>query len=152
MEHYKVTLSEQERAELQDIAGKGTHAASKVINARQRVLQGFVRLGANGNAAGTVPCKVAHTLGQIQSAGVGHGGYIHSTEQNHGAGRGVTGAERCRALSARGNACGNKLFVKETQRLFNNKHTGCCDNRLRIIQCAIAITPAMEHLIPGPAL
>lgn len=34
MEHYKVTLSEQERAELQGIAGKGTHAASKVINAR----------------------------------------------------------------------------------------------------------------------
>ena len=33
MEHYKVTLSEPERAELQDIAGKGTHAASKVINA-----------------------------------------------------------------------------------------------------------------------
>ena len=33
MEHYKVTLSEQERCELQDIAGKGTHAASKVINA-----------------------------------------------------------------------------------------------------------------------
>ncbi len=33
MEHYKVTLSEQERAELQAIAGKGTHAASKVINA-----------------------------------------------------------------------------------------------------------------------
>ena len=33
MEHYKVTLSEQERAELQGIAGKGTHAASKVINA-----------------------------------------------------------------------------------------------------------------------
>jgi len=32
MEHYKVTLSEQERAELQDIAGKGTHAAQKVIN------------------------------------------------------------------------------------------------------------------------
>ncbi|MBG6078254.1 hypothetical protein IWX85_004113, partial [Polaromonas sp. CG_9.11] len=31
MEHYKVTLSEQERAELQGIAGKGTHAASKVI-------------------------------------------------------------------------------------------------------------------------
>ena len=34
MENYKVTLSEQERAELQGIAGKGTHAASKVINAR----------------------------------------------------------------------------------------------------------------------
>ena len=33
MEHYKVTLSEPERAELQDIAAKGTHAASKVINA-----------------------------------------------------------------------------------------------------------------------
>ena len=33
MEHYKVTLSEQERVELQAIAGKGTHAASKVINA-----------------------------------------------------------------------------------------------------------------------
>ena len=33
MEHYKVTLSEQERVELQGIAGKGTHAASKVINA-----------------------------------------------------------------------------------------------------------------------
>jgi len=33
MEHYKVTLSEQERCELQDIAGKGTHAASKLINA-----------------------------------------------------------------------------------------------------------------------
>lgn len=33
MEHYKVTLSEPERAELQEIAGKGTHAASKVINA-----------------------------------------------------------------------------------------------------------------------
>ena len=33
MEHYKVTLSEQERAELQGIAGKGTHTASKVINA-----------------------------------------------------------------------------------------------------------------------
>ena len=33
MEHYKVTLSEQERSELQDIVGKGTHAASKVINA-----------------------------------------------------------------------------------------------------------------------
>ena len=33
MEHYKVTLSEQERAELQGIAGKGTHAAQKVINA-----------------------------------------------------------------------------------------------------------------------
>ena len=33
MEHYKVTLSEQERAELQEIAGKGTHAASKFINA-----------------------------------------------------------------------------------------------------------------------
>ena len=33
MEHYKVTLSELERAELQEIAGKGTHAASKVINA-----------------------------------------------------------------------------------------------------------------------
>ena len=31
--HYKVTLSEQERAERQGIAGKGTHAASKVINA-----------------------------------------------------------------------------------------------------------------------
>lgn len=28
-----VSLSEQERAELQEIAGKGTHAASKVINA-----------------------------------------------------------------------------------------------------------------------
>ena len=34
MEHYKVTLSEQERAELHGIAGKGTRAASKVINAR----------------------------------------------------------------------------------------------------------------------
>lgn len=34
MENYKVTLSEQERAELHGIAGKGTHAASKVINAR----------------------------------------------------------------------------------------------------------------------
>ena len=33
MEHYKVTLSEQERVELQEIASKGTHAASKVINA-----------------------------------------------------------------------------------------------------------------------
>ncbi|CDS51553.1 hypothetical protein [Polaromonas sp. CG9_12] len=33
MGHYKVTLSEQERAELQGIAGKCTHAASKVINA-----------------------------------------------------------------------------------------------------------------------
>ncbi len=33
MEHYKVTLSEPERVELQGIAGKGTHAASKVINA-----------------------------------------------------------------------------------------------------------------------
>ena len=33
MEDYKVTLSEQERGELQAIAGKGTHAASKVINA-----------------------------------------------------------------------------------------------------------------------
>ena len=33
MEHYKVTLSEQERAELQDIASKGTHAVAKVINA-----------------------------------------------------------------------------------------------------------------------
>ena len=33
MEHYKVTLSEQERAELQGIVGKGTHAAAKVINA-----------------------------------------------------------------------------------------------------------------------
>ena len=33
MEHYKVTLSEPERAELQEIAAKGTHAASKVINA-----------------------------------------------------------------------------------------------------------------------
>lgn len=33
MEHYKVTLTAQERAELQDITGKGTHAASKVINA-----------------------------------------------------------------------------------------------------------------------
>jgi hypothetical protein len=33
MEHYKVTLTEQERADLQDITGKGTHAASKVINA-----------------------------------------------------------------------------------------------------------------------
>ncbi|CDS54869.1 hypothetical protein [Polaromonas sp. CG9_12] len=33
MEHYKVTLSEQERAELQDIASKGTHAAPKIINA-----------------------------------------------------------------------------------------------------------------------
>ena len=33
MEHYKVTLSEQERSELQGIAGKGTHAASKLINA-----------------------------------------------------------------------------------------------------------------------
>ena len=29
----KVTLTEQERSELQGIAGKGTHAASKVINA-----------------------------------------------------------------------------------------------------------------------
>ncbi len=33
MEHYKVTLSEQERAELQEIASKGTHAAPKIINA-----------------------------------------------------------------------------------------------------------------------
>lgn len=33
MDHYKVTLSEQERVELQDIASKGTHAATKVINA-----------------------------------------------------------------------------------------------------------------------
>ena len=33
MEHYKVTLSEPEKAELQEIASKGTHAASKVINA-----------------------------------------------------------------------------------------------------------------------
>ncbi len=33
MEHYKVTLSEQERAEVQDIASKGTHAAAKIINA-----------------------------------------------------------------------------------------------------------------------
>ena len=33
MEHYKVTLSEPASAELQGIAGKGTHAASKVINA-----------------------------------------------------------------------------------------------------------------------
>ena len=33
MEHYKVTLSEQERVELQGIAGKGTHAAAKGINA-----------------------------------------------------------------------------------------------------------------------
>ena len=34
MEDYKVTLSEQERgAELRAIAGKGTRAASRVINA-----------------------------------------------------------------------------------------------------------------------
>ena len=33
MGHYKVTLSEQERADVKAIAGKGTHAASKVINA-----------------------------------------------------------------------------------------------------------------------
>ena len=33
MEHYKVTLSVEERAELQSIASKGTHAATKVINA-----------------------------------------------------------------------------------------------------------------------
>ena len=33
MEHYKVTLSEQGRSELQDIASKGTHAASKLVNA-----------------------------------------------------------------------------------------------------------------------
>ena len=33
MEHYKVTLSEQERVELQAIVGKGTHAAPKIINA-----------------------------------------------------------------------------------------------------------------------
>lgn len=33
MEHYKVTLSVEERAQLQDIASKGTHAAAKVINA-----------------------------------------------------------------------------------------------------------------------
>jgi hypothetical protein len=33
MEHYKVSLSEEERAELQDIVSKGTHAAPKVINA-----------------------------------------------------------------------------------------------------------------------
>ena len=32
MKHYKVIMSEHERVELQDIAGKGTHAASKVIN------------------------------------------------------------------------------------------------------------------------
>lgn len=31
--HYKVTLSKQERVELQGIANKGTHAASKVLNA-----------------------------------------------------------------------------------------------------------------------
>ena len=29
MEHYKFTLSEPERAELQALTGKGTHAASK---------------------------------------------------------------------------------------------------------------------------
>lgn len=33
MEHYKVALSEPERAELQGIASKGTYATSKVINA-----------------------------------------------------------------------------------------------------------------------
>lgn len=33
MEHYKVTLSTQERTELQEITAKGTHAASQVINA-----------------------------------------------------------------------------------------------------------------------
>ena len=33
MAHCKVTLSARERAESQGVAGKGTHAASKVINA-----------------------------------------------------------------------------------------------------------------------
>ena len=33
MEHYKVTLSEHEKAQLRGIVGKGTNAASKVINA-----------------------------------------------------------------------------------------------------------------------
>ena len=33
MKRYKVTLSAQERADLPGIAGKGTHAASTVINA-----------------------------------------------------------------------------------------------------------------------
>ena len=33
MEHYKVTLSEQEKIQLRDIANKGSHAAAKVINA-----------------------------------------------------------------------------------------------------------------------
>jgi predicted metal-binding protein len=37
MEHYKVTLSEQERAQLQAIAGKGTHAASKVVNSNLQI-------------------------------------------------------------------------------------------------------------------
>jgi nitric oxide reductase activation protein len=32
MEHYKVTLSEQEKGDLQAITGKDTYAASKVIN------------------------------------------------------------------------------------------------------------------------
>ena len=33
MEHYKVTLSAEERTQLQEIVSKGKHAAAKVINA-----------------------------------------------------------------------------------------------------------------------
>ena len=47
MEHYKVTLSEQERAELQGIAGKGTHAASKVINVLIIIITTTIRLRNN---------------------------------------------------------------------------------------------------------
>ena len=58
MEHYKVTLSEQERSELQDIVGKGTHAASKVINAL--ILLNCDQAGSRTERART--CDIAATL------------------------------------------------------------------------------------------
>ena len=58
MKHYKVTLSEQERAELKGIAGKGTHAAQKVINAL--ILRNCDRSGVHAERART--CDIAAML------------------------------------------------------------------------------------------
>ena len=58
MEHDKVTLSEQKIAELQGIAGKGTHAASRVINAL--ILLNCDQAGSALNAPRT--CDIAAML------------------------------------------------------------------------------------------
>ena len=67
MEHYKVTLSEQERAQLQDIAGKGTHAAAKVINAL--ILLNCDQAGGRTERPRT--CDIPDAVQEVKALGLG---------------------------------------------------------------------------------